>query len=120
MCRTVDTVLTREVVCAHEDTHRELVKLLAGRRVSAVPVVDDHRHVLRPGDDIDDDLSPALAKAFARQGCEPWRTGAGKRPAGADRAGPVDLGRSTVRRTLRCAGGGGRATARGSPRRPPS
>jgi hypothetical protein len=34
MCRTVDTVLTREVVCAHEDTtpNKELVKLLAGRR----------------------------------------------------------------------------------------
>lgn len=75
MCRTVDTVLTREVVCAHEDTHRELVKLLAGRRVSAVPVVDDHRHVLRPGYDIDDDLCPALAKAFARQGCEPLANG---------------------------------------------
>ena len=78
MCRTVDTVLTREVVCAHEDTTptRSWSSCWRAGGVSAVPVVDDHRHVLRPGYDIDDDLSPALAKAFARQGCEPWRTGA--------------------------------------------
>jgi CBS domain-containing protein len=47
MCRTVEDVMTREVMCAHEDTpYKELVKLLAAWRVSAVPVVDDRRHVL--------------------------------------------------------------------------
>ena len=47
MCRTVEDVMTRDVVCAREDTpYKELVKLLAARRVSAVPVVDDRRHVL--------------------------------------------------------------------------
>jgi CBS-domain-containing membrane protein len=47
MCRTVANVMTRDVVCAHDDTpYKELVKLLATRRVSAVPVVDDRRHVL--------------------------------------------------------------------------
>ena len=46
MCRTVEDVMTREVMCAHEDTpYKELVKLLAAWRVSAVPVVDDRRHV---------------------------------------------------------------------------
>jgi CBS domain-containing protein len=39
--------MTRDVVCAHEDTpYKELVELLATWRVSAVPVVDDHHHVL--------------------------------------------------------------------------
>ena len=47
MCSTVEDVMTREVMCAHEDTpYKELVKLLAAWRVSAVPVVDDRRHVL--------------------------------------------------------------------------
>ena len=47
MCRTVEDVMTREVMYAHEDTpYKELVKLLAARRVSAVPVVDDRHHVL--------------------------------------------------------------------------
>ena len=47
MCRTVENVMTRDVVCAREDTpYKELVELLATRRVSAVPVVDDRRHVL--------------------------------------------------------------------------
>jgi CBS domain len=47
MCRTVEDVMTREVMCAHEDTrYKDLVKLLAARRVSAVPGVDDRRHVL--------------------------------------------------------------------------
>jgi CBS-domain-containing membrane protein len=47
MCRTVENVMTRDVVCVNKDTpYKELVKLLATRRVSAVPVVDDHRHVL--------------------------------------------------------------------------
>ena len=47
MCRTVENVMTRDVVCVNEDTpYKELVKLLATRRVSAVPVVDDRRHVL--------------------------------------------------------------------------
>jgi CBS domain-containing protein len=39
--------MTRDVVCVNKDTpYKELVKLLATRRVSAVPVVDDRRHVL--------------------------------------------------------------------------
>jgi CBS-domain-containing membrane protein len=39
--------MTRDVACAHEDTsYKELVKLLASRRVSAVPVVDSRGHVL--------------------------------------------------------------------------
>ena len=47
MRSTVEDVMTRDVVCAHEDTpFKELVKLLAGRRVSALPVVDGRRHVL--------------------------------------------------------------------------
>jgi CBS domain-containing protein len=47
MCRVVENVMTRDVVCVNEDTpYKELVKLLATRRVSAVPVIDDRRHVL--------------------------------------------------------------------------
>ena len=47
MCRTVENVMTRDVVCVTKDTpYKDLVKLLATRRVSAVPVVDDHRHIL--------------------------------------------------------------------------
>jgi CBS domain-containing protein len=47
MRRTVEDVMTRDVVCAREDTtYKELVGLLATRRVSAVPVVDGRRHVL--------------------------------------------------------------------------
>lgn len=47
MRRTVEDVMTREVVCTHEGTpYKELVRLLASRRVSAVPVVDGGRHVL--------------------------------------------------------------------------
>jgi CBS-domain-containing membrane protein len=47
MCRTVEDVMTRDVVCARGDTpYKELVELLASRRVSAVPVVDDRGHVL--------------------------------------------------------------------------
>ena len=47
MCRTVENVMTRDVVCVHTDTrYKDLIKLLATRRVSAVPVVDDRRHVL--------------------------------------------------------------------------
>jgi CBS domain-containing protein len=43
----VEDVMTNDVVCAQEDTpYKELVKLLATRRVSAVPVVDARRHVL--------------------------------------------------------------------------
>lgn len=44
---TVEDVMTRDVVCAREDTpYKELVRLLATRRVSAVPVVDGRRRVL--------------------------------------------------------------------------
>ena len=47
MRRTVENVMTRDVVCAYKNTpYKELVELLATRRVSAVPVVDDRRHVL--------------------------------------------------------------------------
>jgi CBS domain-containing protein len=47
MRRTVEDVMTRDVVCAHEGTpYKQLVGLLATRRVSAVPVVDGRRHVL--------------------------------------------------------------------------
>jgi CBS domain-containing protein len=47
MRRTVEDVMTRDVVCAHEGTpYKQLVGLLATRRVSAVPVVDRRRHVL--------------------------------------------------------------------------
>jgi len=47
MRRTVKDVMTREVVCAHEDTpYKELVRLLAERPVSALPVVDERHHVL--------------------------------------------------------------------------
>lgn len=47
MCRTVDNVMTRDVVCVNTDTgYKDMIKLLATRRVSAMPVVDDRRHVL--------------------------------------------------------------------------
>jgi CBS domain-containing protein len=47
MRRTVENVMTRDVVCAQEGTpYKELVELLATRRVSAAPVVDDRHHVL--------------------------------------------------------------------------
>jgi CBS domain-containing protein len=47
MHQRVQDVMTTEVVCARESTsYKELVELLATRRVSAVPVVDDRRHVL--------------------------------------------------------------------------
>jgi CBS-domain-containing membrane protein len=47
MCRTVENVMTRDVVCVNKDTgYKDMVKLLATRRVSAMPVVDDRRHVL--------------------------------------------------------------------------
>lgn len=47
MRRAVEDVMTRDVVCAHEGTpYKELVRLLASRRVSAVPVIDGRRHVL--------------------------------------------------------------------------
>jgi CBS domain-containing protein len=47
MHQRVQDVMTTEVVCAHPNTsYKELVGLLATRRVSAVPVVDDRRHVL--------------------------------------------------------------------------
>jgi CBS-domain-containing membrane protein len=39
--------MTRDVACAHEDSsYKELVKLLASRRVSALPVVDGRGRVL--------------------------------------------------------------------------
>jgi CBS domain-containing protein len=47
MNQRVQDVMTTDVVCAHPKTsYKELVELLATRRVSAVPVVDDRRHVL--------------------------------------------------------------------------
>jgi CBS-domain-containing membrane protein len=47
MRSTVENVMTRDVVCAHDDTpYKELVELLATRHVSAVPIVDGRRHVL--------------------------------------------------------------------------
>ena len=47
MYRTVENVMTRDVVCVNKDTgYKDMVKLLAARRVSAMPVVDDGRHVL--------------------------------------------------------------------------
>jgi CBS domain-containing protein len=47
MHQRVQDVMTTDVVCARESTsYKELVELLATRRVSAVPVVDDRRHVL--------------------------------------------------------------------------
>lgn len=47
MCSTVENVMTRDVVCVNKDTgYKDMVKLLAARRVSAMPVVDDGRHVL--------------------------------------------------------------------------
>jgi CBS domain-containing protein len=43
----VQDVMTRDVACAHEDTpYKELARLLASRRVSAVPVVDNRGRVL--------------------------------------------------------------------------
>jgi CBS domain-containing protein len=47
MHQTVQDVMTTDVVCAHPNTsYKELVELLATRRVSAVPVVDDRGHVV--------------------------------------------------------------------------
>jgi CBS domain-containing protein len=47
MQRTVQDVMTRDVVVGHESTpFHELVELLSRHRVHALPVVDDARHVL--------------------------------------------------------------------------
>jgi CBS domain-containing protein len=47
MGRKVKDVMTSQVICARPSTpYKELVRLLAERHVSAVPVVDDERHVL--------------------------------------------------------------------------
>ncbi len=47
MQRTVQDVMTRDVVVAHESTpFHELVELLRRHRVNALPVVDDACHVL--------------------------------------------------------------------------
>ncbi len=47
MQRTVQDVMTRDVVVAHESTpFHELVELLSRHHVRALPVVDDARHVL--------------------------------------------------------------------------
>jgi CBS domain-containing protein len=47
MYQRVQDVMTTDVVCAHSNTsYKGLVELLATRRVSAVPVVDDRGHVL--------------------------------------------------------------------------
>jgi CBS domain-containing protein len=47
MGRKVKDVMTREVICARPSTpYKELVRLLAERHISAVPVVDDEGHVL--------------------------------------------------------------------------
>ncbi len=47
MQRTVQDVMTREVVIAHESTpFHELVEMLSCHHVSALPVVDDAGHVL--------------------------------------------------------------------------
>lgn len=47
MSRKVKDVMTTNVAYVSKDTpYKELVQLLADRRVSAVPVVDDKRHVI--------------------------------------------------------------------------
>jgi CBS domain-containing protein len=47
MQRTVQDVMTRDVVVAHESTpFHQLVEMLSDHHVSALPVVDDARHVL--------------------------------------------------------------------------
>jgi CBS-domain-containing membrane protein len=47
MGRKVEDVMTSEVICARPSTpYKELVRLLTERNVSAVPVVDEERHVL--------------------------------------------------------------------------
>ena len=47
MHQRVQDVMTRDVACAHEDTrYKDLVKLLASRGVSALPVVDSRGRVL--------------------------------------------------------------------------
>jgi CBS-domain-containing membrane protein len=47
MGRKVKDVMTSDVICARPSTpYKELVRLLAERHISAVPVVDDERHVL--------------------------------------------------------------------------
>ena len=47
MQRTVQDVMTRDVVVAHESTpFHELIELLSRHHVHASPVVDDARHVL--------------------------------------------------------------------------
>ena len=46
MCRTVEDVMTGMWFVPARTPVQGLVKLLAARRVSAVPVVDDRRHVL--------------------------------------------------------------------------
>jgi CBS-domain-containing membrane protein len=69
MQRTVQDVMTREVVVAHESTpFHELVELLSRHRVHALPVVDDARHVL--GVVCDSDLVLKEVQAL-RWPCDP-------------------------------------------------
>jgi CBS domain-containing protein len=45
--RRVLDVMTTEVICASRDTpYKQLVRLLLDRKISALPVVDDRRHVV--------------------------------------------------------------------------
>jgi CBS-domain-containing membrane protein len=69
MQRTVQDVMTRDVVVAHESTpFHELVELLSRKHVRALPVVDDARHVL--GVVCDSDLVLKEVQAL-RWPCDP-------------------------------------------------
>jgi CBS-domain-containing membrane protein len=47
MARKITDVMTKQVICARPSTpYKELVRLMADGHVSAVPVVDNQRHVL--------------------------------------------------------------------------
>jgi CBS domain-containing protein len=86
----VDDVMTRDVVSVREDTpYRELVDLLIGRRVSAVPVVDRHDRVIGVVSEAD-----LLHKVEAAGGASPrifdaWRRRGDRAKAGGRTAAEV-------------------------------
>jgi CBS-domain-containing membrane protein len=68
MRRKVKDVMTSEVVCASRETpYTELVRLLLGHGVSALPVVDDRHHVVGLVSEADlllkEELSPQIGEA---------------------------------------------------------
>ncbi len=76
MRRNVSDVMTTDVVCVSRETpYKELVRLLVGRRVSALPVVDDRHHVVGVVSEADLLLKQSFPHKPRRLPC--WWAGAG-------------------------------------------